>query len=81
MVDLIDPFHRNLYKVLSEDISDRVEQLVTGSAKKYSDGAESVAEKYAAQISYLQALRTVLEKCREIEVDMYGSRQTKPGED
>ena len=71
---LIDPFHRHLYGVLSQEISSRMASLATGSASRTIDDRSTVAEKYAAEVAYIDALNTVLEKCKEIEVDMYGNR-------
>ena len=74
MADLIDPFHRNLYAVLSEDIDRRMIELASGSATSIQGAAETVAEKYAAQVSYIRALNDVLDKCKEIELEQYGAR-------
>lgn len=77
MPDLIDAFHRRLYPVLAKDIENRMLQLAEGSAKTIQGGAETVAEKYAAQVAYITALNDVLSKCHEIEVDMYGGRESQ----
>lgn len=74
--DLIDPFHRELYGVLSEELTNRVTQLANGSAAKLFHGATTVAENYAAQVSYIKALNDVLEKCQELERNRYGGRPT-----
>jgi hypothetical protein len=74
MPDLIDPFHRQLYGQLSEEIANRTAQLAAGSAAKIVDGATTVAENYAAQVSYLIALNRVLDLCQEIEIERYGGR-------
>lgn len=74
MPDLIDPFHRKLYGVLSKDIESRMALLASGSATAIQGAVETVAEKYAAQVSYIKALNDVLDKCHELEVDMYGAR-------
>ena len=71
---LVDPFFRKLYSVLSEDINARTISLATGSASRTIDDRSTVAEKYAAEVAYIDALNTVLEKCKEIEIDMYGNR-------
>ena len=73
--DLVDPFHRQLYGVISEDIARRVSRLATGSASAIIDGVTTVAENYAAQVSYIQALNDILAKCQEIEVERYGGRR------
>lgn len=74
MSEIIDPFHRQLHQVLQEDLVRRVEQLATGSAAQVAGSQESVAVKYAAQTSYIKALRDILEKCAELEQDIYGPK-------
>lgn len=78
--NLIDPFHRSLYAVLSEDIDRRMIELASGSATSIQGAAETVAEKYAAQVSYIRALNDVLEKCKEIELEQYGARPSATGQ-
>jgi len=53
-------------------------ELASGSARSIQGADGTVAEKYAAQVSYIQALNDVLEKCKEIELEQYGAR---PGAD
>lgn len=72
--NIIDPFHRNLYRVLSEDIDRRMVELASGSAASIQGAAETVAEKYAGQVSYIRALNDVLERCKAIELEQYGAR-------
>lgn len=80
MPDLIDPFHRALYKVLTEKHDQRMFGLAEGSAVATQGSTVSTAEKYAAEVSYIEALRDVFGWCHEVEVEMYGKR-AKPGED
>lgn len=63
---IIDPFHRNLHNVISEEIDKRKESLAIGSANDYTS--------YMKQVGYLEALNSVLERCREIEKDRYDPR-------
>jgi hypothetical protein len=79
--DLIDPFHRQLYNKLDQEIQERVIALSEGSALKITDDRQSVTEKYAAQVSYIKALRDVLEICKELEQDRYGSRPRQAEDD
>jgi hypothetical protein len=72
--DLIDPFHRQLYGVLTEEISRRMTQLALGSAAR--TGSASVEENYAAQTTYIKALNNILDKCQEIETERYGGRKS-----
>jgi hypothetical protein len=71
--NLIDRFHRSLYAVLSEELSNRISKLANGSAALVQGDTATVAEKYSAQVAYIKALSDVLDKCRELEADMYGS--------
>ncbi len=76
--NIIDPFHRSLYNLLADKIDGRVVDLASGSAASIQGAAEMVAEKYAAQVSYIKALNDVLGWCRELELAQYGAR---PGAD
>lgn len=71
---IIDPFHRDLYGALTEEIDKRMTALASGSAVKVAEDTTSTAEKYAAQTSYIQALTDVLEKCKDVELARYGAR-------
>lgn len=75
--DLIDPFHRALEARISEDRTNRILALASGSAKVHGPG-ETVAERYAAAVSYIHALEEVLKLCMELERERYGER---PGAD
>lgn len=74
MHDIIDPFHRQLRAVLDEDLTRRIVALSEGSAARVAGGVEEVAEKYAAQVSYIKALRDLIEKCEELEKEIYGPK-------
>ena len=75
--ELIDPFHRRLREELVERIATRVNNLAAGSAARAVDSVTTVAEKYAAQTSYLQALNDVLELCKELDRERYGVSSTE----
>ena len=81
--DLLDPFHRELYKKLAEEINDRTKSLALGSAKGIMGDPVTVAEKYAAQTSYIKALYDVLEFCEQVEKERFVTRPkaAEPGED
>lgn len=64
MPSIIDPFHRDLYRVLMEEIQRRVERLAKGDVENLED--------YRAQVSYIKCLNHVLDKCNDIERDRYG---------
>lgn len=72
--DITDPFHRQLYMELTEEIARRTEQLASGSALLIVNDTGTIAEKYAAQVSYIKALYSVLERCKEIETERYGGK-------
>ena len=76
MPSLIDPFHRALYAMVTRAIEDRVTDLASGSAAVLKDSSQTVAEKYAAKVAYLMALKDVLAWCEELEADMYGKRKS-----
>lgn len=72
--ELIDPFHRALRERLEEQLSNKIEALSNGSAITGAQSASDVAERYAAQTSYIRALRDVLSVCEDLEQDRYGVR-------
>lgn len=76
---LIDPFHRSLHERLTTMLQDRVSRLAQGSASQMIGSQSSVAENYAGQVGYIQALRDVLDVCDDLERERYGDR--KPLED
>lgn len=69
---IVDPFHRRLYLELVDDIDGKMVALAQGSAGTYED--------YRGQSSYIQALNDVLEKCRKIERELYGTRSGGEGQ-
>ena len=66
---IIDPFHREVNKVLAEEVDKRMVHLASGGAASH--------EEYKYQVGYLEALNRVLAICQDIENDRYGKR---PGE-
>lgn len=70
---LRDPFHRELRRRLDEKLAARVEHLAAGGATTTDLEVISTAEKYAAQVTYIQALRDVLAMCDEMDRERYGS--------
>ena len=71
---IIDPFHRDLFRVLSAQIDERMVLLAQGSAGQVTGDTATTAEKYAAQTSYIRALNDVLDKCKGLELERYGAR-------
>lgn len=78
--NLVDPFHRALYAVLVKELENRMGQLAEGSACTNTNDTQTVAEKYAAQVSYIKALHDILEKCEELEADLFGTKQKRKDE-
>lgn len=62
--EIQDPFHRALYRLISEKIDERMAQMAAGNAADY--------EEYRQQVGYLQAFADVLGFCDEIEKERYG---------
>ena len=74
---LHDPFHRALHAQVAKTIDDRMVNLAQGGAASIQGAAETVAEKYAAQVSYIRALQDVLGWCEELEREQYGLRPSE----
>ena len=70
--ELMDPFHRALREKLLGVISDRTEALASGGAAQGAPDTPTVAEKYAALVSYIAALRGDLDLCDELDRERYG---------
>jgi hypothetical protein len=66
---ILDPFHRALFELINEEIATTKDKLASGGAGRISDDTASVAEKYAAAVSRIQALNDCLELCRQIETN------------
>jgi hypothetical protein len=64
---IVDPFHKALARALHEEISSRIEGLVTGKVNNFED--------YKEKIGYLRGLSDSLERCQAIEADMYGMQK------
>ncbi len=77
---IIDPFHRALNAALTDLVNDRMISLARGSASRTETDTATTAEKYAAQVSYIQAIHDVLDKCEELEREQYGKRAGQPEE-
>ena len=75
--ELMDPFHKRIYVKLQEVIESRKEQLANGGACTIPEDTATVAEKYAAKVAYLQALKDVLSMCEEADYEMHGVKKTE----
>ena len=64
---IVDRFHKQLYPLIQNDIQHLVNQLVSGSAANYVE--------YREQVKYIQALNDVIDRCAEIERNIYGEQR------
>lgn len=82
-VVVVDPFFRKLYIKLTEELEGRIYSLAEGSAVTHGAqglvDAFNTAMKYRADISYIQALKQVIELGLELDREQYGVR-TKDNE-
>lgn len=83
--NITDPFLRQLYTKLAEEIDNRITSLVSGSASVLGSGigidATTTAIKYHEQVSYIKALQDVIELGIEIDHERYGNRTKDNGDD
>ena len=61
---IVDPFHRALNHILTEEVDGKMLALAMGSAADYPS--------YTRQIGYIEAMNVVLNKCQELETAHYG---------
>ena len=66
---ILDPFHRALSELINEEIEAAKDKLASGQAARITEDTASVAEKYAAQVAHIRALRSVLDLCHQVEVN------------
>lgn len=80
---IIDPFHREFYTRVAEELETRKNNLSKGSAAltQYEHPNVTVAERYAAGVSYIQALNDVLSIAAEIEQRRYSNVRSQNDED
>jgi hypothetical protein len=76
MTVISDPFFRQMFQKLAEEIDRRSESLSTGSALINAKGigvdVYSTAMKYQASVSYIEALKFVIELGLEMDLERYG---------
>lgn len=75
--ELMDPFHRALRERLLTVLNNRTEALASGAAAQGAESMSTVAEKYAALVSYIAAIRSVLDLCEDLERDRYGTQRNE----
>ena len=71
---LLDPAYKSLCKQIADEVDTRVYALASGSASLKMEDTKTVAEKYAGEVSYIQALLSVIDICKELERKRYGDR-------
>lgn len=75
-----DPFHRELALRLDGELTKRTAELAHGSARRHTGDEASVAEKYAAQVAYIQAVEDFINVCAEIAQSRTIGLSEKPEE-
>lgn len=63
---ILDPFGRAIHLILTEEIERRRNNLANGSAARNTEDSRTVAENYAAQVAYIEALNAVLGICKDV---------------
>ena len=80
MADQItDPFFSKLYARLEEESDKRINSLANGSA--LAGDAFNTSAKYQEQVSYLQAIKDIIELCYELDREIYGVRSKRNTEE
>lgn len=78
--NITDPFFRTLYLKLTEEVDSRVNALASGSALVLGERTgldpHTIALKYQAAVSYIEALQAVIELGVQIDHDRYGNRKS-----
>ena len=74
-----DPFFRQLHQRLAEEIDNRTNVLASGGALAFNEKGSrdpiSTAMKYQADVSYIEALRSVIELGFEMDHERYGTKK------
>lgn len=82
---VIDPFFRQMYSKLEEELDDRVNALARGSAlilgANTGIDATTTAMKYQAAISYIEALQAIMELGLEMDKERYRKPASNNGDD
>ena len=77
-IDITDPFFRQLYKNLAEDIDNRVNALAKGAAfiigANGNIDAMATALKYQYYVAYMEAMQSVIELGLELDHERFGTR-------
>jgi hypothetical protein len=82
---IVDPFFRQMYQKLAEEIEARSNTLVSGGAFIHGNiGVDAIATamNYQKAVSYIEALQAVIELGIELDHERYGSkRKTEDGDE
>lgn len=82
MVEILDPFHRDIINKLNEAISDRVMKLTNGGAYAIPEDVKTTSEKYAAAVSFIEALQTAKQIVDDVAIRRHGTaRAPRDNED
>ncbi len=85
MPNISDPFFRQLYAKIAEELDNRVNALARGGALVLGENTgldvNTIALKYQSQVSYIEALQAVIELGVEIDHERYGKRTSLDGDE
>ena len=83
--NITDPFFKQLYNRLAEEIDKRASVLIDGSALSYSEKGtidiQATAMKYQKDISYIEALQAVIQLGLELDHERYGKHTSDEGDE
>lgn len=76
---ITDPFFRQLYKKIAEQIEDRISALARGSALTHGHAGlldvNNTGSKYQAEVAYIQALQDVVGIGVVLDHEIYGTKK------
>lgn len=82
---ITDPFFKQLYEKLQQEIEARVHALASGNSMTHGDNgvmsSEGTALRYASDVSHIRALQDVVGLGISIDKDIYGSKRTVDGDE
>lgn len=81
MPTITDPFFRQLYSKLAEELENRKVMIASGGSLTLGEGAgvdiAATAMKYKGDVSYIEALQFVIELGFDIDREIYGTRKAQ----
>ena len=81
MPNISDPFFRQLYQRLAEEIENRTEAIINGGLICTENGTDFTGIKYREAVAYINALKQVIDLGTQLDHDRYGIRNKNDGED